>query len=123
MAETRSHIYHSQEINDALRVRVPRPSVDATIALVASLGVGIVATGLETVTGIYNYSREHRVGQRFVGRLRNLGNQALSVLGEFSGPNDGVCLTDSSTSMGYVVVQEAAVPPIPQTQRDTGEVV
>lgn len=117
-----AHEHFTQEIDESIRLRPPRPSLRESGALAVYLGLGAVGTVLGTAYGAFNYSREHHIGQRFFGSLRNLGNQALSALGEFSGPNDGVCLTDTSTSMGYVV-QEAAVPPIPQTQRDTGEVV
>ncbi len=118
-----AHEHFTQEIDESLKFR--RPTLHATGVFVGSVGLGAISFGLDTtyraVSGVRKYSREHGLRERLVGGLKSLGDQALSALGEFSGPNDGVCLTDSSTSMGYVVVQEVIVPP--QTQQDTGEVV
>lgn len=113
-----SNIYHSQYIKDALHV--PRPTVNAAKVLAISTGIGIFATVLETATGVYNYSREHRLHQRLVSGIRSLGEQAMSALGPISKAEDGLFIADSSTSMGYVI-QEAPVPT--QTQHVTGEVV
>jgi hypothetical protein len=93
---------YTREIDESLRFE--RPTLRSSGAFVVAVGLGAISLGFEAVIGARTYSREHRLRERLVGRIRGLGNQVMSACGPISRTeDDGAYFPEPNGGVGYVI--------------------